>query len=41
MKKTVPASMTDCVIIDLTEFGEGNYVVKLRNQWGDNLWGRI
>lgn len=40
-EKTVSASMTDCVIIDLTGFGEGDYTVELRNQWGDYLWGEL
>jgi hypothetical protein len=37
----IPASMTDCFIINLTKFEKGNYIIELRNQWGDFLIGAI
>lgn len=40
-KEIVPASMTDCFTVDLTQFERGRYVVELENQWGDFLVGII
>lgn len=30
----IPASKTDCVTIDLSDFEPGTYSVELKNQWG-------
>lgn len=40
-EETVPASETDCIIIDLSGFDKGSYSVELKNQWGDCLWGEL
>lgn len=37
----IPASKTDCVTIDLSDFEPGIYSVELKNQWGDCLWGKF
>lgn len=37
----IPASKTDCVTIDLSEFEPGTYTVGLKNQWDDCLWGEF
>lgn len=37
----IPASKTDCVTIDLSDFEPGTYSVELKNQWGDCLWGKF
>lgn len=40
-EETVPASETDCIIVDLSGFDKGSYSVELKNQWGDCLWGEF
>ena len=40
-EKMIPASKTDCVTIDLSEFEPGTYTVGLKNQWDDCLWGEF
>ena len=40
-EETVPASETDCIIVDLSGFDKGSYFVELKNQWGDYLWGEF
>lgn len=35
----IPASETDCITIDMGDFGPGAYSVELKNQWNDCLWG--
>ena len=40
-EKIIPASKTDCVTIDLSEFEPGTYTVGLKNQWDDCLWGEF
>ena len=37
----IPASKTDCVTIDLSDFEPGTYSVELKNQWAHCLWGEI
>ena len=37
----IPASKTDCVTIDLSDFEPGTYSVELKNQWGGCLWGKF
>ena len=37
----IPASKTDCVTIDLSEFEPGTYSIELKNQWAHCLWGEI
>lgn len=40
-EEMIPASKTDCVTIDLSEFEPGTYSVELKNQWNDCLWGEL
>lgn len=40
-EEMIPASKTDCVTIDLSEFEPGTYTVGLKNQWDDCLWGEF
>lgn len=40
-EETVPASETNCIIVDLSGFDKGSYSVELKNQWGDYLWGEL
>lgn len=40
-EEMIPASKTDCVTIDLSEFEPGTYSIGLKNQWADCLWGEI
>lgn len=40
-EEMIPASKTDCVIIDLSEFEPGTYSIGLKNQWADCLWGEL
>lgn len=37
----IPASETDCIMIDMGDFGLDIYSIELRNQWGDCLWGEF
>lgn len=39
-EEMIPASKTDCVIIDLSESEPGIYSVELKNRWG-RLWGEF
>ncbi|WP_160150103.1 DUF3244 domain-containing protein [Parabacteroides sp. Marseille-P3160] len=38
-EETVPRSETKLIIIDLSQFGAGDYRLELENQWGDYLSG--
>ncbi|MGV8139159.1 MAG: DUF3244 domain-containing protein [Mangrovibacterium sp.] len=38
-EQTVPASETECITIDLSNFEAGSYFLELTNQWGDYLYG--
>lgn len=38
-EEMIPASKTNCVTIDLSEFEPGTYTVGLKNQWEDSLLG--
>lgn len=40
-EEMIPASKTDCITIDLSEFEPGTYSVELKNQWNDCLWGEL
>ena len=40
-EEMIPASKTDCVTIDLSEFESGTYSIGLKNQWDDCLWGEL
>ena len=40
-EEMIPASKTDCVTIDLSEFESGTYSIGLKNQWADCLWGEL
>ena len=40
-EEMIPASKTDCVTIDLSEFEPGTYSVELKNQWGGCLLGKF
>lgn len=40
-EEMIPASKTDCVTIDLSEFELGTYSIGLKNQWEDNLLGEF
>ncbi len=40
-EEMIPASKTDCVTIDLSEFEPGTYSIELKNQWAHCLWGEI
>lgn len=40
-EEMIPASKTDCVTIDLSEFELGTYSIGLKNQWADCLWGEL
>ena len=40
-EEMIPASETDCVTIDLSEFEPGTYSVELKNQWDDCLGGEF
>lgn len=37
----IPASETDCITIDMGDFGLDIYSIELKNQWGDCLWGEF
>lgn len=38
-EQTVPASETERITIDLSNFEAGSYFLELTNQWGDYLYG--
>jgi len=38
-EQTVPASETEHVTVDLSNFEAGSYFLELTNQWGDYLYG--
>ena len=40
-EEMIPASETDCVTIDLSEFESGTYSIGLKNQWADCLGGEL
>ena len=40
-EEMIPASETDCILIDLSGFNPGAYSVKLKNQWNDFLLGEF
>lgn len=40
-EEMIPASKTDCVTIDLSEFESGTHSIGLKNQWADCLWGEL
>ena len=40
-EEMIPASKTDCVIIDVSEFEPGTYSIGLKNHWADCLWGEF
>ena len=40
-EEIVPALVTDCIKIDLSDFNEEVYSVELTNQWGDYLVGYL
>ncbi|WP_288207317.1 DUF3244 domain-containing protein [uncultured Parabacteroides sp.] len=40
-EEIVPASETECIMVDLNDFNSGSYLIELKNQWGDYLFGSI
>lgn len=40
-EEMIPASKTDCVTIDLSEFEPGTYSIELKNLWRGCLWGEF
>ena len=40
-EEMIPASETDCILIDLSGFNPGAYSVKLKKQWNDFLLGEF
>jgi hypothetical protein len=38
-EQTVPASETERITVDLSNFEPGQYFLELTNQWGDYLYG--
>lgn len=38
-EQTVPKTETQLIVIDLSQYGEGNYQLELENQWDDYLRG--
>lgn len=40
-EEMIPASDTDCILIDLSDFNPGVYSVELKNQWNGFLLGEF
>lgn len=40
-EKTISASETDCITIDVNDFDSGVYSIELKNQWNDSLLGEF